>query len=83
VGVASITSFSKNDIVKSWDRGTGGKSSVTYSADVTVGSASEYKAEASSNYDNIEHVYAKQVDVKVSWNFKGSVQSVNVSSVVR
>lgn len=83
VGVASITSFSKNDIVKSWDRGTGGKSSVTYSADVTVGSASEYKAETSSNYDNIEHVYAKQVDVKVSWNFKGSVQSVNVSSVVR
>ena len=84
VGVASITSFSKNDIVKSWDRGTGGKSSVTYSADVTVGSASEYKATTSSNYDaNIEHVYAKQVDVKVSWNFKGSVQSVNVSSVVR
>lgn len=83
VGVASITSFSKNDIVKSWDRGTGGKSSVTYSADVTVGSASEYKTETSSNYDNIEHVYAKQVDVKVSWNFKGSVQSVNVSSVVR
>lgn len=83
VGVSSITSFSKNDIVKSWDRGTGGKSSVTYSADVTVGSASEYKTETSSNYDNIEHVYAKQVDVKVSWNFKGSVQSVNVSSVVR
>ena len=83
VGVSSITSFSKNDIVKSWDRGTGGKSSVTYSADVTVGSASEYKTETSSNYDNIEHVYAKQVDVKVSWSFKGSVQSVNVSSVVR
>lgn len=83
VGVSSITSFSKNDIVKSWDRGTGGKSSVTYSADVTVGSASEYKTETSSYYDNIEHVYAKQVDVKVSWNFKGSVQSVNVSSVVR
>ena len=84
VGVASITSFSKNDIVKSWDRGTGGKSSVTYSADVTVGAADEYKATTSSIYDaNIEHVYAKQVDVKVSWNFKGSVQSVNVSSVVR
>ncbi|MBO7061874.1 MAG: type II secretion system protein [Fibrobacter sp.] len=84
VGVASITSFSKNDIVKSWDRGTGGSSTVTYKADVTVGNANEYKATTKSNYDpNIEHVYAKQVDVKVSWNFKGSEQSVNVSSVVR
>ena len=57
---------------------------MTYKADVTVGNANEYKATTKSNYDpNIEHVYAKQVDVKVSWNFKGSEQSVNVSSVVR
>ena len=84
VGVASIASFSKDDIVKSWERGPGGTTSVTYKADVTVGAADEYKATTSSNYDgNIEHVYAKQVDVKVSWNFKGSEQSVNVSSVVR
>ena len=83
VGVASIVSFSKDDIVKSWDRGPGGTSTVTYKADVTVGNANEYKATTKSNYENVEHVYAKQVDVKVSWNFKGSEQSVNVSSVVR
>ena len=83
VGVASIVSFSKDDIVKSWDRGPGGTSTVTYKADVTVGAANEYKATTGSNYENNEHVYAKQVDVKVSWNFKGSEQSVNVSSVVR
>ncbi len=83
VGVASITSFSKDNIVKSWERGPGGTSTVTYKADVTVGNANEYKATTKSNYENVEHVYAKQVDVKVSWNFKGSEQSVNVSSVVR
>ena len=83
VGVASIASFSKDNIVKSWERGPGGTSTVTYKADVTVGNANEYKATTKSNYENVEHVYAKQVDVKVSWNFKGSEQSVNVSSVVR
>lgn len=83
VGVASITSFSKDNIVKSWERGPGGTSTVTYKADVTVGNANEYKATTKSNYENVEHVYAKQVNVKVSWNFKGSEQSVNVSSVVR
>lgn len=83
VGVASIESFSKDDIVKSWERGPGGTSTVTYKADVTVGAANEYKATTGSNYESNEHVYAKQVDVKVSWNFKGSEQSVNVSSVVR
>lgn len=82
VGVASIASFTKNDIVKSWDRGPGGKSSLTYRADVTVGTVSE-SASSVSNYETVSHVYAKQVDVKVSWNFKGSEQSVNVSSVVR
>lgn len=83
VGVASIASFSKDNIVKSWERGPGGTSTVTYKADVTVGNANEYKATTKSNYENVEHVYAKQVNVKVSWNFKGSEQSVNVSSVVR
>ena len=82
VGVASIASFTKDDIVKSWDRGPGGKSSLTYRADVTVGAVSE-SASSVSNYETVSHVYAKQVDVKVSWNFKGSEQSVNVSSVVR
>ncbi|MBO7413322.1 MAG: type II secretion system protein [Fibrobacter sp.] len=82
VGVASIASFTKDDIVKSWDRGPGGKSTLTYRADVTVGAVSE-SASSVSNYETVSHVYAKQVDVKVSWNFKGSEQSVNVSSVVR
>lgn len=31
----------------------------------------------------VEHKYARQVNVTVSWNFKKSTQSINVSSVIR
>lgn len=83
VGVASLESFTKEGIQKSWDRGPGGKSSLSYKADVTVGDAETYKSETGSLYETSEHVYAKQVDVTVSWSFKGSEQSINVSSVIR
>lgn len=83
VGVASVESFSKEGIQKSWDRGPGGKSSLSYKADVTVGAADEYTSESGSLYESSEHVYARQVDVKVSWLFKGSEQSISVSSVIR
>lgn len=83
VGVASVSDFQKDDIVKSWDRGLGGSTSVTYKADVKVGDAETYKSETGSLYETSEHVYAKQVDVTVSWSFKGSEQSINVSSVIR
>ena len=82
VGVASIEDIDNLDIVKSWDRGPGGSSTITYHAAVTVGTTGE-SAKSESYYETVSHVYAKQVDVKVSWDFKGSVQSVNVSSVVR
>lgn len=83
VGVASVENFTKENIEKSWDRGPGGKASLFYKADVTVGDASEYTSESGSLYENNTHVYAKQVEVKVSWLFKGSEQSINVSSVIR
>ena len=33
--------------------------------------------------DRVKHVYAKRVDVTVSWRFKGSVQSITVSGVIK
>lgn len=84
VGVASLESFTKEGIQKSWDRGPGGKSSLSYKADVTVGDTTDYRSVSGSLYDDQNsHVYARQVDVKVSWLFKGSEQSINVSSVIR
>ena len=82
----STTSFELEKIYRSWERGTkvgGGKSTIEYTPTVTVSPTNDYKATSESNYDTVSHVYAKQVNVQVSWRFKGSTQSINVSSVIR
>ena len=79
-----------NDIQRSWDRGEkvgGGKSTINYTPTVTISPTESYTATSESNYasgdDAINHVYAKQVNVQVSWQFKGSRQSINMSTVIR
>lgn len=91
VGVAAIPSSDTKDTVidnlgtvnKSWDRQMGGQSSITYIPVITVSKTNEYKATTVSEYEPVSHVYAKQVNVSVSWQFKGSRQSINVSGVIR
>ena len=90
VGIASIPSKADGDttvtwpaIQRSWDRGLGGKVKVDYTPQIKVSRTSDYVAESGSNYESVSHVYAKQVNVTVSWQFKGSTQSVNVSGVIR
>ena len=93
IGVASIpsaptstTSFELRKISRSWERGSkvgGGKSTIEYAPTVTVSPTNDYLATSESNYETVSHVYAKQVNVQVSWQFKGSTQSINVSSVIR
>jgi type II secretory pathway pseudopilin PulG len=77
-------------ISRSWDRGEkvgGGKSTIDYTPVVTVSPTDDYTATNESNYASganaIKHVYAKQVNVQVSWQFKGSTQSINMSTVIR
>lgn len=74
-------------ISRSWDRGVGegndNKSTIAYTPTVTVMPTTDYTANSTSNYENVSHVYAKQVNVVVSWQFKGSTQSINMSSVIR
>ena len=93
-GLASIasnpetaTSFDMPDVVRSWDRGEkvgGGQASITYKSKVTVSPTNEYTATSGSTYDpNVSHIYAKQVNVQVSWDFKGSTQSINMSTIIR
>ena len=82
----STTSFELEKIYRSWERGTkvgGGKSTIEYTPTVTVSPTNDYLATSESNYETVSHVYAKQVNVQVSWKFKGSTQSINVSSVIR
>jgi len=92
VGVASIpssanlandTTFSLDTISRQWERGLGGYATIKYVPIVTVASTQDYVAMSKSNFDTVRHVYAKQVNVKIEWPFKGSTQSINVSGVIR
>ncbi|WP_290726290.1 MULTISPECIES: type II secretion system protein [unclassified Fibrobacter] len=73
-------------IQRSWDRGEkvgGGQSTIQYTPTVTVSPTTDYTATSESNLESVQHVYAKQVNVQVSWQFKGSTQSINMSTVIR
>jgi type II secretory pathway pseudopilin PulG len=90
VGIASIpskadeeTTFNVPSIDRRWARGLGDSVTVTYSPQVTVAATSNYTSQNASQFETLQHVYAKEVRVKVSWNFKGSTQSIEVSSVIR
>ena len=93
IGLASITSnptastiYTLDPISRSWERGSkvgGGHSTIEYTPTVTVSPTNDFKATNESNYETVSHIYAKQVNVQVSWQFKGSTQSINVSSVIR
>ena len=80
--------FTNSPISRSWARGVGGndesnKSTINYTSTVTVSPTSDYTATSESNLETVSHVYAKQVNVEVSWQFKGSTQSINMSTVIR
>lgn len=77
------TSFSLGTVSRQWERGLGGHATVVYSPTVTVSPTKSYTAENVTSYETVKHIFAKQVNVKVEWNFKGSTQSIDVSGVVR
>lgn len=90
IGAQSIASRASTDttlfwnkIPRSWDRGLGGQAIIEYEPIITVYASNEYVANDQSNYETISHIYAKQVNVKVQWKFKGSTQSIDVSGVIR
>lgn len=78
------TAYTLDPIDRQWKRGLGGLVTVSYIPTVTVSPTNEYVAESKSNLvGTIQHIYAKQVNVKVAWQYKGSTQSINVSGVIR
>ncbi len=59
---------------------------INYDVNVKVSGDDAFKASASSllvGANGASHVYAKRVDVTVSWPYKGSTQSISVSGVIR
>lgn len=91
VGSGAIESKEDQDNVialdsrtRTWERGLGGVTTIEYTPELTVSKATDYVATNKSNYEsNVQHVYAKQVSIKVSWRFKATTQSINVSGVIR
>lgn len=94
VGLAGLTDCVKTGgdddcvitIEKKWDRGErvgGGSASIQYEAQVRFAPDDQYRAKSKSQYDSVAHIYAKRVEVTVSWPFKGSTQSIDVSGVIR
>lgn len=64
--------------------------SIPYTVEVKVSSDAEemYRARESTKLtkntaESITHVFAKRLDVTVSWPYKGSTQSITVSGVIR
>jgi type II secretory pathway pseudopilin PulG len=90
LGIASVPATAGTPItfekVRTWE-GTPGLGShsmtVHYSVSVEVSHDSTYRSAERSLYDTLQHVYAKHLDVRVSWQFKSSEQSINVSGVIR
>lgn len=62
---------------------TGHKSTVRYDVVVGISNDSLYRSTEKSSYDSYTHIYAKRLNVKVSWAFKSSTQTIEVSGVVR
>jgi hypothetical protein len=56
---------------------------VLYDAEITVSPGDDYAVQNSTTLQSVKHVYAKRLDVKVSWRFKNSTQSITVSGVIR
>lgn len=90
-GIAVLTDLDNDtlvveDIERTWT-GTPGVLShtmkVKYSATVVVSPDTLYEASATSLYDTITSVYAKRLDVTVSWPFKKTTQSIRISGIVK
>lgn len=90
VGLESIpsnslkdTTFEVQNIDRKWARGVGDSATVTYSSQVTIAATSSNSLQSPAPFELASHIYAKQVTVTVFWDFKGSKQSIEVTSVIR
>ncbi len=92
----SSSSASEEDeitVVRTWKGQPGivtNNMSVTYTVKVRFSGDDDYKATTTSQFmqavsssSGLSHVFAKRVDVTVSWPFKNSRQSISVSGVIR
>ena len=84
-----------DSIVRTWEGQPGAITNtmtVYYSAEIAVSRDADYMVQNSTMLQNVSHVYAKRLDVKVRWCFKcqnpgnpkdPTKQSITVSGVIR
>lgn len=65
------------------ERGIGKGTVIKYFPEVTVFKTKNYESKSESLLDTVDHVYAKHVNVKVSWKFHGTDLSINVPGVIQ
>ena len=85
-GEGNIKPIEINNIERIWKGQPGAiehDMKVVYNAKVTVSPDDDYAVQNSTTLQSVKHVYAKRLDVKVSWQFKNSTQSITVSGVIR
>ncbi|MEE3339688.1 MAG: type II secretion system protein [Hallerella sp.] len=89
VGISSLTSGSTitiDTITRTWKGKPGSdqyEMQVKYSTKVEVGPDSLFTRKDTTAYDTTSHVYAKRLDVTVSWKFKDTDQSISVSRIIQ
>ena len=78
-----------DSILRTWSGQPGAVTNtirVYYNAEIRLSNDAEFTSKNSSMLlgdAGVSHVYAKRLDVKVSWQFKNSTQSITVSGVIR
>jgi prepilin-type N-terminal cleavage/methylation domain-containing protein len=88
IGLASVPSDTTITLqrTRTWD-GTPGffrhTMSITYDISVKILDSATYQSSEVSAYDSLKHIYAKNLDVTVSWKFHSSTQSINVAGVIQ
>lgn len=91
IGIASLRGAGPDNEIKiqrtrTWE-GQPGEISYTIKVDyditVKVSGDELYQNTEVSKLDTIHNVFAKRIDVKVGWLFKGTPHSINVSGVLR
>lgn len=91
VGVAALHGDDNTNVItlvkrKEWKHTPGlveTTSSMDYTVKVQVSPKEDFQNKEVSMFDTTRHVYARRLDVNVSWKFKGTPTSINVTGIVR
>ncbi|MBP5247420.1 MAG: prepilin-type N-terminal cleavage/methylation domain-containing protein [Fibrobacter sp.] len=89
LGISSLQSGATiiiPEIKRTWKGQPGSEQyemTVKYKAKIVVGNDSKFTRSEETAYGSTSHVYGKHLDVSVSWDFKGSEQSISVSRIIQ